>query len=246
MPRLVGGGRKLGLGGKPGERRGRIEAERHDQQRCQCGGAGEKFPPVGAVGTEPLEFISGDQQVEENQSHQVAEEQRDHADDRQRRDTPRRALPPRDPGGGEQQGDAEGGDKVQKTEQQRGIVGNQAGCQRPDGSRAERRPAVGERADHRHQQRAPHHHPSGEMDRQYAQQRRQQQIGAKIGNHRPVRRVHARQERVGAAGCQHHRARQMVRIVEQRRHIDQRQRRQQDRAQQDRAKQEKRPVHVGP
>ena len=67
------------------------------------------------------QLVACDQQIEEHQSHQMTEEQRDRADACDCDGAQWIALAPRDPAGGEQQGDADGGDKVHETEQQREI-----------------------------------------------------------------------------------------------------------------------------
>ena len=60
----------------------------------------------------------------------------------------------------------------------------------------------------------------------------QDEIGAQVGDDRPTGHVHARNDGIGAPKRQHYGTREMVGIVEQWRHIDQRQGREQSQEEQ--------------
>ena len=100
--------------------------------------------------------------------------------------------------------------------------------------------AVGDGADHRQQDGDPDDDATGQMDRQHCSSGGRTRSVPRLGM--IVQCVAYMRDRTGSdvPERQHHRARQMVGIVEQRRHIDQRQRCQQDQAQQGQC-----PFHAG-
>ena len=152
LPRLVGRGMRIRFcrPAARAARRGRGQARRRTKAASAASRAGTGWP-MRAAEPKLFEFVTRDQHEEEQQPHQMAEEQRDRADGCQRHGAGRMALAPRNPAGGEQQRDADGGDEVQEAEQQRCVVGDQAGCQRPGRVNAEHRAAIGDRAGDRQQ-----------------------------------------------------------------------------------------------
>jgi len=79
-------------------------------------------------------------------------------------------------------------------------------------------------AKHREQHGQTHNGSTDDMDREYPQQRRYRKVECQIWNYRPVRHVKSREYRVGWKRCQYEQPRQVVRVIQQRRHISERQR----------------------
>ena len=80
---------------------------------------------------EPFQFIACDQHVEEQQPHQVTEEQGNSPDIGDNRHDFRVSITPGNPGSAEQQRHPYPGDKVEKAQQKRRIIGDQGRRKRP-------------------------------------------------------------------------------------------------------------------
>ncbi len=98
--------------------------------------------------------------------------------------------------------------------------------ERPEGPPPEYGAVIERNADNRERAPRPREACARDVDRQQAHQRRADEINGEVGQDLPVRRVHRRKRRVARPEGQHVKPRQMIGIIEDRRHIDQEERRQ--------------------
>ena len=161
----------------------------------------------------------------------MAEEQQDRAGDRDRQGPQGSGLTPPDPGRGQQQRQTRSDREIEEALQISRIVHDQHTAERPPGETPERRAAVGDGAKHRHQQHDPQHDASRDMHGQEPHQRGPDDVNREVGNDAPIQPVKPCQNGVGPMIRQHHQAREMVGVIQHRRHIRQQQREQKHRAQ---------------
>ncbi len=181
----------------------------------------------GALAPHGVRLRTSDQHQEEHQPHQVTKEQHDRRRRGRRDGRDRTVLAPGQPRRGEQHRQAAADLPVQEAQQKAGVVGDETRRQRPEREPPEQRAVQREHAGEVQQQDAAQQAAAGDVNRQQAQQRRRNHVGRQIWNDRPVRREYRPERRVVRAGGQHHESRQVVGIVQQRRHVGDQQRREQ-------------------
>ena len=210
-------GRRVAQRGQP------CQHQRRQRHRQQCQAARQPSPlPPGC-----LHLRAAHQHEEEQHRDKVAEEQHDRR--RYRRCDGRRRvrIAPAQPCRCRQHRHAAADLPVEKAQQEPGIVSDQRRGQRPQRAPPEQRPVQCRDAGQVQQQDTAQQHASGDVDRQQVQQQLGQDVAGEVGYDRPVRREHRPQYRVVRAGGEQHEARQVIGVVQYRRHLDDEQRRQQ-------------------
>ena len=209
------------------EIRGQVESHRHRKYRQSEHHAGHHglwtAPNLRQMG----QFVRADEKREEQQPHQVAKKQYDRPGYDETKGPERMAFPPAQPGRGQQQCHPNAGGEIEKPLQKRRVIGDQHTAKRPPCPPPHQRPTIRNRPHDRQEQHHPQHDPPRHVHGQNVQQGRCEGVDRQIGNDRPARAVKSCQNRVAAILRQYDQPRQMVRIVQQGRHIDDQQRRQQ-------------------
>jgi hypothetical protein len=123
------------------------------------------------------------------------------------------------------------GDEIGEAGQEGDVIGDETDGKRPPAPHPEEGAVQRHRADHRQQQRYAEKDAAGEIERHQFCQQRHNKVHAEIGDDVPGRREDAGEHRITAGIGEDEHAREMIGVIEQRRHRRHQQRHDQDRQQ---------------